>query len=147
MEISKLKDHLRANWPFLVVFLIAVILRIYNLRYPMDLPGTVSPLGYNGADEGIQLMAGRLGSEGFGMYTDVNTQQALNSLENAVSVEPLYINVGFECEFDPLISFLKNVFELEMLAAIDSIKVERVDSLLPRQKCELTLVTYTFMSN
>ncbi|MFW3146244.1 MAG: ArnT family glycosyltransferase [Thermoplasmatota archaeon] len=59
----------------LLIFGAAVFLRFYRIMSPMDLPGSSTPLGYNGVDEGIHLMSGRLAAGNYSMYTDVNPQQ------------------------------------------------------------------------
>lgn len=58
---------LKRYWPFITVVLIAGFLRFYRIDYHFST---------NGADEGIQLMAGRLFAEGHDMYTQINSVQA-----------------------------------------------------------------------
>jgi hypothetical protein len=61
--------------PFIAVLAFAAFLRFYFIHYPMDLSIFPETLGYNGIDEGVHLMAGRLASNGWTMYEDVNPQQ------------------------------------------------------------------------
>lgn len=62
-------------WPYLLILLISGMLMSIKLMYPLSWPGLNVLLGNNGVDEGIHLMTGRLASNGYGMYTDVNAQQ------------------------------------------------------------------------
>jgi len=61
--------------PFVLVLAFAAFLRFYFIHYPMDLSIFPETLGYNGIDEGVHLMSGKLASDGWTMYEDVNPQQ------------------------------------------------------------------------
>jgi Tfp pilus assembly protein PilO len=58
----------------------------------------------------------------------------------------LFILMDFECEFSSLISFLSDILELKRIVSIDSIIIERVEEILPRQEIRLRLITYTFLT-
>lgn len=77
---------------------------------------------------------------------DQTSQPALSS-ESSLQVKPLSIKMTFECEFPRLISFLKEISELERLVSIEQIKIERSEKILPRQKVTLKLVAYTFLTD
>ena len=53
-------------WPFIVLLLIAAFLRFYKIGYPFAV---------NGTDEGVHLMAAKMGANGFHMYSQINTVQ------------------------------------------------------------------------
>ncbi|MGA1820701.1 MAG: hypothetical protein ACMUHU_06810 [Thermoplasmatota archaeon] len=61
--------------PFLAILFLSGLIRFYNLMNPFNFPGYSKTLGNNGADEGVFLMAGKLASSGYRMYTDIHTQQ------------------------------------------------------------------------
>lgn len=56
----------KRNYPFIILILLTAFLRFYRIGYPFEV---------NGIDEGVHLMAGKLGSEGYDMYTQINTLQ------------------------------------------------------------------------
>ena len=61
--------------PPVIILLFTIITRFHKLTGSMRMPFTDRTFGSNGVDEGIFLMTGKLVSEGYRMYSDVNTQQ------------------------------------------------------------------------
>ncbi len=72
MELNKLN---RKFWPYYIIIVISACYRFFRLMYPIDFPGSPSPLGNNLIDEGVHLMTARLAAHGYQMYVDVNAQQ------------------------------------------------------------------------
>lgn len=60
------RQWFKENWYFVVLFIIAAFLRFFKISYSFS---------SNGIDEGVHLMAGRLASGGFTMYSQINTLQ------------------------------------------------------------------------
>lgn len=74
------------------------------------------------------------------------SQSPLSSTTN-LEVKPLAIKMTFECEFSHLVSFLREILNLERLVSVEEIKIERSEKILPYQKVTLKLVTYTFLAD
>ena len=69
--------------------------------------------------------------------------QAIGSQSSVV--EPLLIEMNCEGQFVPLLSFLKNLLDLEILVSVEGLQIKRQKSILPRQKISVQLVTYAFI--
>lgn len=69
-----------------------------------------------------------------------------NQQRDSALVEPLFITMSFEGDYISLISFLKKVFELDTLAVVKNIKVNRVKKLLPRQEISVEFSAYAFVN-
>lgn len=91
----RLRNTIERNWPLITIVLIACIMRLYNLNFPLNTLGSPYPLGYNGVDEGIHLMAARLASNGFKMYVDVNAQQSplFMFIYQILDANPFYVRL------------------------------------------------------
>lgn len=61
------REAIKKYWLFIIIILITAFLRFYKISYPFSV---------NGIDEGVQLMAGRMYSQGYAMYTQINSVQA-----------------------------------------------------------------------
>lgn len=70
----------------------------------------------------------------------------LNQNEFFFNVKPRLIQMNFECEFPRLIVFLKKVLALKRIVLVDTIKIERAETIIPCQKVTLTLSAYTFLA-
>ncbi|MCG2711384.1 MAG: hypothetical protein L6416_03560 [Candidatus Omnitrophica bacterium] len=66
--------------------------------------------------------------------------------ETFFSLKPQLIQMNFECEFPQVIAFLNKALSLDRIVLIDSVKIERVEKILPRQKVTLMLSAYTFLA-
>lgn len=63
---------------------------------------------------------------------------------NSIQVKPLVFTMECESEYQTLLTFLKELFAMERIVTVESVRVERVQDLIPRQKVTLKLTTYTF---
>jgi len=79
-------------------------------------------------------------------YSSTQTQNVSSSRtqSNTINVKERYIKMNFECEFPEMVSFLKEILELERLLTIESVEVKRDKRILPRQKVIINLTAYTF---
>lgn len=60
---------------------------------------------------------------------------------------PIELEMKFEGAYPQLLDFLQKLMRLERLVAVNQIKIERKEKLLPYQQITLQLTTYTFLGN
>ena len=73
--MEKIGSLAKRYWPYLLIIFVSGLFRAIRLSNPLNWRSSPYPMGYNGVDEGIHLMAARLAGSGFKMYVDVNAQQ------------------------------------------------------------------------
>ena len=100
--------------------------------------GTQEEEGLRGMEATEGMMEIGISHKGEGTITPPST---------SIEVEPLPVEMTFECTFFNLILFLDWLSNMERLVSIEDIKIERKEKILPRQEITLRLVAYTLLSS
>lgn len=98
----------------------------------------------------LTSIAGEIGLKGpsFDTLTEDAGQQEAAGIQVSTSLppgpKPIKLEMNFTATHQQLLKFLDRLMNLERIAAVEEIKIERDKKILPRQKVSLQLVTYTF---
>lgn len=57
--------------------------------------------------------------------------------------QPIPLKISFECKFPDLILFLDYLLNQERIISVENINIKREEKILPRQKVDMELLTYT----
>jgi len=76
---------------------------------------------------------------------DVESQRNLAIPFYVNNVRPHMFRINMEIEFPYLVSFLKNMMNMERVISVESIEIKREKNIVPRQKVSLDIVSYTFI--
>ncbi|OQX88294.1 MAG: hypothetical protein B6D55_00665 [Candidatus Omnitrophica bacterium 4484_70.2] len=61
------------------------------------------------------------------------------------NVRPHMFRINMEIEFPYLVSFLKNIMNMERVISVENIEIKREENIIPRQKVSLDIISYTFI--
>jgi len=88
-----------------------------------------------------------LGKINFRIKSASALQEGTNpAVDSGKDLIPLYFEMSFETTFPQLLEFLKELADLERVITVEKLVIIREEGILPKQKINLSLVTYTFQA-